>query len=274
VLTENIGNDPIEATALGLKNLDRGLDYLVAATTNKGEDYSLLEEAYKDILMHERNWYSAVAKQVGGVRENRTLAGRGGETFQRVPKDTQKTSVRFLLDNAFITPKRLLNPTIISQFRYAGVADDVIGMQKGLLRNLLSASRLNRLFDAEVLDSKQAYTVVELVSDMQRGLWSELADQDTVRIEPLRRELQREYLNILKAEFEPPSSSAQNVPILGPRGGGGAHVSELRAAARSSLRDLSKQITKALPKVMDEPTRVHLEDSLSEIEAALTAKKK
>jgi hypothetical protein len=273
VLTENIGSDPIQATALGLKNLDRSLDYLVEATTNKGEDFSLLEEAYRDILMHERNWFSAVAKQVGGVRENRTLAGRGGETFVRVSKDIQKESVRFLLDNAFITPKRLLNPTIISQFRYAGVADDVLGMQKGLLRGLLSADRLNRLFDAEVLASDQAYTVVELVDDVQHGIWSELKGEQP-RIEPLRRELQREYLNILKVEFEPPSSSTSSQPVLGPRFGGGAHVSELRAAARSSLRDLAKQITNALPNVKDPATRVHLEDSLSEIEAALTAKKK
>ncbi len=274
VLTENIGSDPIEATALGLKNLDRGLDYLVEATTNKGEDFSLLEEAYQGILTHERNWYSAVAKLVGGVRENRTLAGRGGETFVRVPKEQQKEAVRFLLDNAFVTPKRLLNPTIISQFRYAGVASDVLGMQKGLLQNLLSASRLTRLFDAEVLGGDQAYTVVELVNDVQDGIWSELKGEQP-RIEPLRRELQRDYLNILKAEFEPPSgASASQRPIIIGRGGSSERVSELRAAARSALRDLAKRINAALPRVKDSATRVHLEDSLSEIEAALTAKKK
>ena len=274
VLTENIGSDPVEATALGLKNLDRGLDYLVAATTNKGEDFSLLEEAYQGILTHERNWFNAVAKLVGGVRENRTLAGRGGETFVRVPKERQKEAVRFLLDNAFVTPKRLLNPTIISQFRYAGVASDVLGMQKGLLQNLLSSSRLTRLFDAEVLSGDQAYSVVELVTDVQDGLWAELQSEQP-RIEPLRRELQRDYLNILKAEFEPPSgASASPRPIIIRGGGSGDRVSELRAAARSALRDLAKRINAALPKVKDAATRVHLEDSLSEIEAALTAKKK
>ncbi len=174
MLTENIGSDPVEATALGLKNLDRALDYLVAATTTKGEDFSLLEEVYQAILTHERNWFFAVAKQVGGVRENRTLAGRGGETFVRVPKEKQKEAVRFLLDHAFITPKRLLNPTIISQFRYTGVANDVLAMQKSLLQSLLSHGRLNRLFDAEVLAPDGAYTVVELVNDLQDGLWSEL----------------------------------------------------------------------------------------------------
>jgi hypothetical protein len=274
VLTENIGNDRIEATSLGLKNLDRALDYLVAATTNNGEDYALLEEAYQAILTHERNWFNGVAKLVGGVRENRTLAGRGGETFVRVSKPKQKAAVAFLLEHAFVTPKRLLNPAIVSQFRYAGIANDVLSMQKGLLQTLLSHDRLNRLFDAEVLDQDKAYTVVELVGDVQDGLWSELkADQP--RIEPLRRELQRTYLDILKREFEPPStSSATQGPVLGRRGLSIDRVSELRSAARSALRELDKQISAALPNVKDPTTRVHLEDTRSEIEEALTAKKK
>jgi hypothetical protein len=274
VLTENIGSDRIEATALGLKNLDRVLDYLVTATTNKGEDYELLEEAYQAVLTHERNWLSGVAKMVGGVNENRILAGRGGETFVRVPKEKQKEAVHFLLAHAFVTPKRLLNPAIVSQFRYSGVANDVLSMQKTLLRTLLSHDRLNRVFDAEVMDPDKAYTVVELVGDVQDGLWSELkADQP--RIEPLRRELQRTYLDILKSEFESAPASDAPRPIGGRRGAmSGERVSELRAAARSALRDLSKQINTVLPNIKDPTTRVHLEDTRSEIEAALTAKKK
>ena len=47
---------------------------------------------------HRRSWFSAVAKQVGGVVENRTLGGRGGETFVRVSKEKQKEAVKFLLE--------------------------------------------------------------------------------------------------------------------------------------------------------------------------------
>ena len=274
VLTENIGSDAVEATALGLKNLDRALDYLVAATTNKGEDYELLEEVYQSILTHERSWFAAVAKQVGGVRENRTLAGRGGEAFVRVPKEKQKEAVRFLMEHALVTPKRLLNPTIVRQFRYTGVASDVLAMQKAVLRNLLNHNRLNRLFDAEVLAPDDAYTVVELVNDVQNGTWSELKGEQP-RIAPLRRELQRVYLDLLKNEFETESASSSTTR---PRGRAASssdeRVSELRAAARAALRDLAKRINTALPKVKDPATRVHLEDSMSEIEAALTVKKK
>ena len=49
--------------------LDRVLDKLVSATTRLGEDYTLLQDAYQAVLQHRMIWFSAVAKQVGGVVE-------------------------------------------------------------------------------------------------------------------------------------------------------------------------------------------------------------
>src|SRR5207248_5493478 len=158
VLTENIGSDPVQATACGLKNLDRVMDHLIAATTEKGEDFSMLEEVYGEILGHRARWFAAVAKQVGGVVEYRTLGGRGGETFVRVSKDKQKESVKFLLENAFTTPAKLLNPGVVNQFKFSGAASSVTSQQRGLLQSLLSAQRMARLFDAEVLLGDKAYT--------------------------------------------------------------------------------------------------------------------
>ena len=274
VLTENIGNDPVQATALGLKNLDRVLDHLIAATTTKGEDYSLLEEAYQEILTHRRNWFSAVAKQVGGVVENRALAGRGGETFVRVPKEKQKEAVTFLLQNALTTPTKLLNPAVLSQVRYSGVANDIAGQQKSLLLDLLSASRLSRLLDAEVLAPDKAYTAMELVADLQAGIWSELKAEHP-KMDPLRRGLQRAYLDRLKGELDRKDPAPQPIIIRSPREtDSGGSMSDLRAVARSTLRDLSKTIAAALPRVLDPQTKAHLEDAIAEIEAALTAKRK
>jgi hypothetical protein len=275
VLTENIGSDPVQATAFGLKNIDRVLDHLLAATTFKGEDFALLEETYNAILTHERAWYGAVVKRVGGVTEQRTLGGRGDVTFQRVPKYQQKEAVLFLLDHAFLPPKKMLNPAVIGHFRHSGVANDVLAMQRTLLQSLLNSARMNRLFDSEVLDPGEAYTAVELVNDLQAGLWSELT-AERPKIEPMRRELQRDYVDILKKEFEHASPAAGGGAGGGPVGkkDQGDRVSELRAVARASLRDLSRRITAALPKVTDVATLAHLEDIQSEIEAALTHKSK
>ncbi|MBX9623092.1 MAG: zinc-dependent metalloprotease, partial [Gemmataceae bacterium] len=278
VLTENIGSDAVEATELGLKNLDRVMGHLVAATTEKGEDFELLEEAYQQVLGHRRNWLNAVAKQVGGVVESRTLAGRGeAPQFNRVSKDKQKAAVAFLLKHAFTTPANLLDPKVINQFKYSGVATAVTGQQRALLSTLLSSGRLNRLYDAEVQAPGEAYTVVELVGDLQGGIFGELK-ADAPKVDPLRRTLQREYVEILKREFEAPAGPQglpaglpRNLPIFGDIGG---PPSELRAVARMSLRKLEKELTDAAPKAADPATAAHLEDLAAEIKDVLSGAKK
>lgn len=278
VLTENIGSDAVEATELGLKNLDRVMGHLVAATTDKGEDFELLEETYQQVLGHRSRWFQAVAKQVGGVVESRTLAGRGeAPQFNRVPKEKQKAAVAFLLKHAFATPANLLDPKVVNQFKYSGVASGVTAQQKALLSTLLNSGRLNRLYDAEVQAPGEAYSVVELVGDLQGGIFGELK-ADAPKVDPLRRTLQREYVDILKREFEAPAAGGglpaglpRNLPIFGDLGGS---PSELRAVARVSLRKLEKELTDASGKAADPATAAHLEDLAAEIKDVLSGAKK
>jgi len=277
VLTENIGNDPVEATALGFKNLERVLDHLVAATTTKGEDYSLLEEVYKELIGARSRWLSAVAKQVGGVVESRTLGGRGGEAFARVPEEKQRAAVKFLLDQAFSVPTKFLNPAIVNQFKYTGVANDIAAQQRSLLSTLMSSSVMGRLFDSELQLGDQAYTATELLSDLQKGLFKELAEANP-KVVPLRRQLQRSYLDLLRNEFDPPSegSAAPTLPTRrgGPAAGPNVRTSELRAVARVALENLGKQLTEAAPKATDPATQAHLKDLAAEINELLEGGKK
>jgi hypothetical protein len=269
VLTENIGSDPMAVTTCGLKNLDRVLDHLLAATTEKGEDYALLEEVYKELLDMRVGWLQAVAKQVGGVVEYRTLGGRGGEAFVRVPKDKQKEAVKFLHENAFVTPTKLLNPGLVNQFKYNGAAREIALQQRQLLAGLLSPNRLARLADAELLNPEKAYTAVEYIGDLQDGLFSELK-ADAPKIDPLRRTLHRAYVDILKDQFAPVAT-----------GSGGTFIDpapraprEARAVARHALGKLATQLDTAKTKTKDPATLAHIEDLHSEITALLAADKK
>jgi hypothetical protein len=267
VKTENIGSDSIAATEMGLKNLDRVLDHLVAATTSVGEDYSLLEDTYKTLISHRRNWFGAVALNVGGVVENRTLGGRPQETFSRVPKETQQKAVKFLNDHAFTTPTKVLNPTIVNRIRYTGVAADVSGSQKSLMQSLLSGSRIKRLMDEELLLADKAYTVTELVNDVQNGIFSELS-QSQPKIDVLRRGLQRAYIEHLKSELVPSKDGGGPIFI-----GGGDTSSDFRAVARVSLKRLQQQIQVSINRTQDSITSAHLLDCEREIDAMLSTKK-
>jgi hypothetical protein len=265
VKTENIGSDSIKATELGLKNTDRVLEYLVAGTTSLGEDFTLLEETYKTLLAHRANWFRAVALNVGGVIESRTLGGRGTETFANVPKETQKQAVKFLNENAFTTPTKLLNPIIVKRFRYTGVGNDISATQKGLMQSLLSGSRMRRLMDEELLQPDKAYTVTELVNDVQNGIFSEL-NTEKPRIDVLRRSLQRAYLDHLKSELLPKDGG-------GPVFFGDAGSSDFRAVARDSLGRLKQQVVTGINKSEDAITRAHLRDCEREIDAMQAQKR-
>lgn len=274
VLKENIGSDPIQATACGLKNLDCVMDHLISATTEKGEDFALLEEVYGEIVDQRSLWFEAVAKQIGGVVEYRTLGGRGGETFVRISKDKQREAVKFLLENAFTTPAKLLNPGIVNQFKFSGTASAVTTEQRKLLSSLLASSRMSRLFDAEILQGEKAYTPIELVDDLQAGLFSELKS-DSPKIDPIRRALQRAYVEYLKNEISPAQSASQtprsqNLTLadLPPR------VNELRAVARLALEKLDKELGAAKDKAKDAATVAHLLDLQSEIKSILAYEKK
>ena len=134
-------------------------------------------------------------------------------------------------------------------------------------------SRLSRLLDAEVLAPDKAYTAMELVADLQAGIWSELKAEHP-KVDPLRRGLQRAYLDRLKGELDRKDSAPQPIIIRSPRETDSGKPVRPAPVARSTFRDLSKTIAAALPRVLDPQTKAHLEDVIAEIEAALTAKRK
>ncbi len=273
VKTENVGSDSVQATALALKNIDRVLDKIVDATTTLGEDYELLKDIYKSILSHRRNWFGAVALNIGGVVESRTLGGRGTESFTRVSKEKQQEAVKFLLDNALTTPTKLLSPAIVNRFQYSGVASEVMSQQRTLLTSLLGNTRIRRLMDAEILDADKAYSALNLVNDVQDGVWSELKAGQP-KVDTCRRALQRVYVEHLKNEVAPKDEAAAATPrfTFGDDEGSSKNT-DLRAVARSALTDLLGRIDAAFSRTQDSITRVHLLDCRREIEAALNPKK-
>jgi hypothetical protein len=282
VLTENIGDDAINATLLGLKNLDRVVDKLVPATTRIGEDYTVLQDAYQAVLSHRARWFGAVAKQVGGVVESRTLGGRGTEAFTRVAREQQQRAVKFLLEHAFVTPKKLLDPAIVNRIKYTGVADEVMTQQRSLLNQLLSGQRFRLLLDAEVVNHQKTYTALQFLTEVQDGVWSELR-QPQPHIDAIRRALQRSYLDHLKSELTPREAAAETPAPFPRRGGlgqaGGSRGTDFRAVTRSCLTSLSGQLDGLLKRskagesaIEDAMTRAHLEDCQREVKRILDPK--
>ena len=255
VQTEDLSDDPIAATTYGLKNIDRNVNLLVNATTRFGEDYSLLDDMYDGLLNQRQTELFHVAKLVGGVVETRYQAGRGGDVFRPVPREKQQAAVKFLLANAFTTPKTLLLPDILNRIEPSGLMSRVLSGQTAMLSILLSDARLRRMQDKEAMLAGQSYTVSQLVNDLQGGIWSEL-DASAPAVDIYRRNLQRGYLQVLK-----PRLSTDMAAQTG-----------LRPIVSTSLRALEAKLNVALGKTKDPTTAMHLRDCKNEIENILNPK--
>ena len=237
VQTEDLGSDPIEATALGLKNIERNARMLIPATTKFGDDYSMLDEMYDQLLNQRMTELFHVAKLVGGVIETDYHVGHGSEDYRPVDKARQARAVKFLVDNAFSTPHALMSQDILDRVEFGGVARRVLQSQNVILNVLLSESKIQRLMDREVMAGQPTYTVSNLVTDVQHGVWTELTSPSP-KINLCRRSLQRAYLKMLYPRLV----------------GDSASQSEFRPVALGALRSLQQQVYAAIPKTTDRAT--------------------
>ena len=95
--TEDLGSDPLAATELGLKNLDRVAGYLIKATCKPGEDYDLLTNMYEQLLNQRTRELNHVASLVGGFIRDNVWFGEGEKQYEAVSPERQKKAVGFLM---------------------------------------------------------------------------------------------------------------------------------------------------------------------------------
>ena len=241
--TEDLGSDPVAATELGLKNLDRVLDYLVTATSKPGEDYDMLEEMYGQVVGQRQRELTHVAAVVGGVTETNYHYQRGGtQNYTPVPAPRQKAAVAFLNRHAFRTPTNLLRQDILGRLQASGALATVQNSQVSVLANVLSDSRLARMVETEAMYAGKmpVYTIGELMTDVRRGIWSELYAPQ-VTIDPFRRNLQRQFVGLLGGKLTTAST-------------------DVRPLSRKALMDTKVDIKAAMAKAKDPATKAHLED--------------
>jgi hypothetical protein len=250
--TEAVGDiDAVEATTLGLKNIERVADMLLpATTTQEGDPYDELAEVYGRLLGQWRLEMGHVTQLVGGSLSQQKHIGQNGVRFEPVPSDRQREATQFLLDNALRTPMMFVDPEILRRMEPAGVMDRIRSAQNSIMNSMLQNNRLERLIEQAAL-SDDAYTPTDYLAEIRLGVWSELTSAQT--IDPFRRNTQRVYLDTVNNRLN----------------GGTAPSGEVRALLRGELRTLRGQLVAAAPNTADRATRYHFEDSIDMIDQIL-----
>jgi hypothetical protein len=244
--TEAVGDiDAVRATELGLKNLKRVAGMLLSATsTSSGEPYDDLEEIFGRMLGQWRLEMGHVTQIVGGFNSQQKHIGQEGVLFTAVAKERQAAAVKFLNENAFATPTWMIRPEILRRIETDGTISRIRVTQQGLLSQLLSSARFARLIEQEEID-RTSYRAVDLLTDVRKGVWSELNGTSAIRIDAFRRNLQRTYLDLMNDKLN------GRAPV----------TDDQRPFIRGELKALNGEIGRAIARTTDRAVRLHLEDA-------------
>ncbi|MBI4911777.1 MAG: zinc-dependent metalloprotease [Acidobacteria bacterium] len=266
--TEAVGDaDAVKATTLGTKNLQRVLAMLPAAVEKPGESDDTLEHLYRAVWGQWSRELGHVAAIVGGFDSQNKHQGQKGPVFTPVPRARQKDAVRYLNEAVFRTPQWILDKNILARLSPASGSTQLLGAQRSALRALLDRGRTLRLQEQEALLGDQAYKLTEMLADLRDGIFGELKAA-APRVEPMRRNLQRAYLEQLDERLNRPAPSVppqlaafvQMAPNL---------PDDTRGAIRAELRSLQAAASAKAAVAGDRGTRAHLEDVKDQISKIL-----
>ena len=255
-LTEAVGDaDAVQATGLGLKNLQRTMEFLIPVTTRKGENWDELNTYYGAILGQWVREMNHVVAIVGGFDSQQKHGDQEGVLYTPVSRERQAEAVTFLVENAFQTPEYFIRLEILRRIEPSGVLSRINNAQTRVLSSLLGASRLGRLIEQNALDGDGLYRTTDFLADVRRGIWPDIAGA-SVNIDAYRRGLQRSYLGIIDTRLN----------------GSSAASDDTRALFRGELRTLDAELETALPHAANQETRYHLQDSRDQISRILEPK--
>jgi hypothetical protein len=254
---ESLGDDQVKASEYGLANLKRVVPNLIEWTSKDGYGYDDLEEVYRELTYMWRGYVSHVVANVGGVYETRKTSNQDGVVYENVPKEKQEEAVNFLVKEAFTTPDWLLNQEILNRIEASGAIERVQNLQTRTLSSLLDEDRLNRMISNEEVNGDKAYSAVNLMSDLRKGIFSELYNRN--KVDAYRRNLQRSYVDIA-SEYLKKLNAEDNEALL---------KSDILPLMRGEMQTLKREINRRKSGVNHSLTQYHWEDLIARIDAAL-----
>ncbi|MBC7842451.1 MAG: zinc-dependent metalloprotease [Gemmatimonadaceae bacterium] len=271
-VNEAVGDaDAVRATEYGIRNLKR-LAPMVERIGESipGEDFSDVADVYNGIVGQWRTELGHVTRIIGGVNRQTKATSQKGDVYVPVSGARQRTAMKFLLDNAFETPNWLLDPGVLRKIEPSGSIDRIGNAQAGVLSGLVSNDRMVRMIELDALPmTGDRYTLPTMLTDLRRGLWSEIYAGKTV--DAYRRRLQRVYLEAMAAKINPPAPNPA-LAAFGLAGPSTRSLADFRGLLRAEMTDLSRELTTAMARTSDRATRAHLEDARDQIRKMLDPK--
>ncbi len=265
--TEDLGDDAILASDYGIKNLKRIVPNLIKWTAEDGKDYTDLQTLYGQVLGQFNRYMGHVSSNIGGVYEHFKTYDQKGAVYTHVNKTKQKESLEFVQKQLFETPDWLIDENIFNKIESAGNVERIRGFQTRTLNNILDFGRMARMIENETINGSDAYSLLNLMQDLRKGIWSELRTGRS--IDTYRRNLQRVYIDrmaflMTQDQTQIPAAFRRFVR----RTNVNVNQSDIRAIVRAELKTLQRAVRSSAANSSG-MKRIHLQDVLERIDVIL-----
>ncbi|WP_299156509.1 zinc-dependent metalloprotease [uncultured Christiangramia sp.] len=269
--TEDLGDDAMLASEYGIKNLKRIVPKLIEWTAEDGKDYDDLDDLYGQVLSQYNRYMGHVTANIGGVYEYYKTYDQEGAVYTHVDAEKQERAMEFLQEQLFTTPEWMIHQDIFNKIEFDGNIERIRGMQERTLNNLLDFGRMARLMENEEINGKNAYSLLDMMTDLRKGLWSEIYNGRS--IDRYRRNLQRAYVEKMG---ELMTEEQDEIPALYrswvTRSNVNVAQSDIRPVVRGELTTLQRQLRNTANSG-DTLTRYHKQDLLKRIDLILNPMK-
>ena len=268
--TEDLGDDAIKSSKYGIENLKKIAPKIKDWTDKEGEDFQDLRDLYQQIFNQFNRYMGHVIANVGGIYENYKTTDQKGAVYSHVSKGYQKKCIQFLNEQLFQTPNWMIDYEISNKIETTGITNRIRKTQVNNLNKLLDFARLARMIENEAIN-KDAYSIVEMMSDVQNGLWSELNTNSKISV--YRRSLQKSYVERLGYLMHTNTSElkgSDKYSLIRTKVNVGQ--SDMISVCRGKLEELRLLIKKKLPYYKDANSKYHLKDILFRIDEVLDPK--
>ncbi|MDC0106441.1 zinc-dependent metalloprotease, partial [Flavobacteriaceae bacterium] len=266
--TEDLGDDAVKASEYGILNLKRIVPNLTKWTSEDGKDYSDLQTMYGQVLTQFNRYMGHVSSNIGGVYQYYKTFDQEGPVYSHVKKSHQKKCMNFLHEQLFDTPTWMIDNNILNKIEFAGITNRIRSTQSRTLNSILDFGKMARLIENEAINGKTAYTLIDMMSDLKKGIWKELYSHK--KIDVYRRNLQLAYLDRISYIMNEEQSSIPSW-ARGRVTSVKVSQSDIRTIAVGQLLELRKDIKKHKNR-SDQMTKMHLDMAMAKINKILVGK--
>ncbi|RXK81761.1 zinc-dependent metalloprotease [Filimonas effusa] len=262
--SEDLGDDAMKAGAYGIANLKRIMPNLYQWAGKPNEGYGTVNSLHNSIRSQYEKYLFHVARNIGGITANSRTIDEPGAVIAFVSRAKQKQAVYFLKTQLFEPPVWLINKAIFEKVAGKGLYA-IIDIQQRVLKMVLSQQTLTSLLWFESNEgTDKAYTIHELLTDLEAGIWNELEAGKTIDI--YRRNLQKVYVERLLMVLDyKKSDEVTDVSSIGPLNA----RTDVPSVAKAHIKELQKRIGKALHNYTQGIARWHLLDVQESLQRAL-----